>query len=127
MALNAHYQAHHTLNLRIVLDSARRKVLDVLYQDPKLRWEDLRSRFTDTRSLYEWLCGALSEEAYCPSDQALRLLCQHSDLREAGDSVAHHGDKEDLALAISLYNGPHRADLILLFEFAFGEKFYIRF
>jgi hypothetical protein len=64
---------------------------------------------------------------YHPSDQALRLLCQHSELRVAGDDVAHHGNKEELALAISQYDGPDRAELILLFEFAFGESFYLRF
>lgn len=109
------------------MDTAHRKVLDVLYQDPDFFWENLRSQFTDTRSLYEWLCDALPLVDYRPSDQALRLLCQHSNLREAGNGVAHHAGKEELALAISIYVGPNRAELILLFEFAFEERFYLRF
>jgi hypothetical protein len=35
--------------------------------------------------------------------------------------VAHHGNKEELALAISQYDGSDKVDLILLFELAFEE------
>jgi len=79
--------------------------LHFLSRNSESHWRDLRSQFTNTGTFHEWLCATLPLVDYRPSDQALRLLCQYSDLREAGDKVAHYADKEVLALAISRYDG----------------------
>lgn len=85
-----------------------------------MHWESIRNQYPNTQCLHEWLCAVLLPSVdYCPSNH-----CQPSNIQVSDDNVAHCGDKEELAPAISLYNGWDKADLILLFEFAFGEKFY---
>ncbi|KAG1858239.1 hypothetical protein C8R48DRAFT_715787 [Suillus tomentosus] len=86
------------LHLRVLLDLARKKVLEHLGHDT---WEDLRA----SRSVYQLadtICNDLKRKgvSYLPSSESIFFLCSYNNIRRAGNTAAHSAKEDDIRHAV---------------------------
>ncbi|KAG1790688.1 uncharacterized protein HD556DRAFT_1537677 [Suillus plorans] len=86
------------LHLRVLLDLARKKVLEHLGHET---WEDLRA----SRSVYQLadtICNDLKRKgvSYPPSSESIFFLCSYNNIRRAGNTAAHSAKEDDIRHAV---------------------------
>ncbi|KAG2119168.1 uncharacterized protein F5147DRAFT_668523 [Suillus discolor] len=86
------------LHLRVLLDLARKKVLEHLGHET---WEDLRA----SRSVYQLadtICNDLKQKgvSYPPSSESIFFLCSYNNIRRAGNTAAHSAKEDDVRHAV---------------------------
>lgn len=86
------------LHLRVLLDLARKKVLEHLGHDT---WEDLRA----SRNIYQLtdaIFNGLKQKgvSYLPSHESIYFLCSFNDIRRAGNIAAHSATEDDIRHAV---------------------------
>ncbi|KAG2028967.1 hypothetical protein BDR03DRAFT_976176 [Suillus americanus] len=87
------------LHLRVLLDLARKKVLEHLGYET---WEELR----DTRSVYQLADNIFNDLlkrtdlSFHPSHQSILFLCSYNNVRRAGNVAAHNAKECDIKSAV---------------------------
>jgi hypothetical protein len=84
------------LHLRVLLDQARRKVLDVLNCET---WEDLREN-KSALLLADEIYARIANAEHSPSREAVRFLCSYNNVRRSGNNVAHTAKPEEVKAAV---------------------------
>jgi len=86
------------LHLRVLLDAARKKVLELLHHDS---WEELRGE----RTIAELLkilrnSPAISAVQFPPTNSALEFLCSFNNVRRDGNTAAHSATLQEMQDAV---------------------------
>ncbi|KAG1818664.1 uncharacterized protein BJ212DRAFT_1346754 [Suillus subaureus] len=108
------------LHLRVLLDLARKKVLEHLGHET---WEELRA----SRSVFQLadtIFNDLKQKgvSYSPSYQSIFFLCSYNNIRRAGNTAAHSAKEDDVRHAVLTQSlGSHdRKCLESLFTYAYN-------
>ncbi|KAG1851359.1 hypothetical protein F4604DRAFT_2045896 [Suillus subluteus] len=86
------------LHLRVLLDLARRKVLEHLGHDT---WEELRASCS-IYQLTDVIFNGLKQKgvSYLPSHESISFLCSYNNVRRAGNIAAHSAKEDDIRRAV---------------------------
>jgi hypothetical protein len=110
------------LHLRVLLDAARKKVLELLHHDS---WEELRGE----RTIAELLkilrnSPAISAVQFPPTNSALEFLCSFNNVRRDGNTAAHSATLQEMqdAVRTKALDTKERASLESLYAFAYNAK-----
>lgn len=107
------------LRLRVLLDLARQKVLQVFKSNA---WEDLREN-RNIQQLVDFVYLGLNNAPNCPSRDTIQFLCSYNNVRREGNTAAHTasvGEMRD-AVTTKLLETRDRRCLEQVFKFAFNE------
>jgi hypothetical protein len=107
------------LHLRVLLDLARKKVLEHLGHET---WEELRASCS-VYQLADTIFNGLKRKniSYSPSHPSIFFLCSYNNVRRAGNTAAHKATEEDVRHAVLTQSleSHDRQCLESLFAFAY--------
>jgi seryl-tRNA synthetase len=111
------------LHLRVLLDLARKKVLEHLGYET---WEGLRAS-RSVLQLADTIFNDLKQKgvSYPPSFQSVFFLCSYNNIRRAGNTAAHSAKEDDIRHAVltQALDSQDRKCLESLFTYAYnGEQ-----
>ncbi|KAG1889018.1 uncharacterized protein F5891DRAFT_1215943 [Suillus fuscotomentosus] len=110
------------VHLRVLLDLARRKVLEHLGYET---WEELRASCS-IHQLSNKIFDALKQQgvSYTPSHQSILFLCSYNNIRRAGNTAAHSAKEDDIRHAVLTQplDSRDRECLENLFTYAYNGK-----
>ena len=108
------------LHLRVLLDKARRKVLDELNCET---WEDLRQN-KSASVLTEHIHAHIAKAEHPPSREAVHLLCSYNNIRRSGNNAAHNAKPEVVKAAVLTkdLDSNERKLLEQLYLFTYGQS-----
>ena len=110
------------LHLRVLLDTARKKVLQLLHHDS---WEDLRGEQTIAQLLHRLQNHpALTRVQHPPTSLGLEFLCSFNNVRRDGNTAAHTATQQEVrdAVQTKALDKKERASLEALYAFTYDEK-----
>lgn len=111
------------LHLRVLLDEARKKILQKFGYES---WDDLTSRLQAPYDLFNSVFKEFQGSLHAPSEDAVKLICTYNNVRRDGNEAAHSATKDQVKQAVmsKIEGGEERHRLEQVFEFTYDVDMY---